>query len=339
MALLKRLDSFDVTYADSSARKELKVNEQRVRRSGIPAAKGIGEKRLYMGHKEDELDDFFTFGKSDGDTKVFFIQRDDLIEYVEAIGHEYRDPSFPYGDGIDETLKIFEEYRHKLKNLKEERLYIRFKKTYDNQNRYYLVLPKRCKENMADHENYSFIRDICLPRVTRLLFVKFYDVDSPTKDVSFYIKPFFGKKLSENKQQGAHASQLDDERGAARRAGQDKYRAGVAELYPYCVVTKVTDSNLLVACHIKDYARCNKTEMFDKYNGLTMTPTIHRLFDLGYLTFDMQGNMILSDFLRNHDRRCLNLLNTVRINLHEQSQKYLKWHNENIFIRTSRGIG
>jgi len=334
MALLKRMDSFDVTYADSFARKELKINEHRVRKSGKAAGKGVGEKRMYMGSDEAELDEFFAFNKLKG----FFIQRDDLWEYVNAISHEYQNPRYEYGDGVCETLKILDEYKRKLDGLKEERLYIHFAKTYDSQNRYYLVLPKRCKANMVDHENYSFIRDVCLPRVTRLLFVKFYDDDSVDKDVYIYIKPFFGDRISDRKRSGVQANQLDDERGVARRLGLERYRANVADLYPYCVVTKVTDSNLLMACHIKDYAKCNKSEMYDKYNGFTMTPTIHRLFDLGYLTFDMRGNMVLSDFLRNNDRRCLNLLNTVRINLYEQSLKYLQWHNDNVFIKTSRGI-
>ena len=109
--------------------------------------------------------------------------------------------------------------------------------------------------------------------------------------------------------------------------------------YPYCVVTNVTDPNLLVACHIKDYAKCNTLEKFDKFNGLTMTPTIHSLFDMGYLTFDENGKMVLSDFFRNVDRRNLNLYGkTITVLLEEEMKPYLSWHNENVFIRTSRGI-
>lgn len=69
MALLKRIDSFDITYADSFARKELKVREYRVHKDGRTAEKGIGEKRMYIGHDEKALDDFFTFDKLKG----FFI--------------------------------------------------------------------------------------------------------------------------------------------------------------------------------------------------------------------------------------------------------------------------
>lgn len=236
-------------------------------------------------------------------------------------------------------MAILNEYSRKLSELKEERLYIHFSKTYDSQGRYYLKLPKLSKANMAEHENYSYIRDICLPRVTRLMFVKFYDEDSPNKDVYIYMKPFYGDKIAGPKQSAnATVAQLDDERGDGRRTGQDKYKDAVMGIYNRCVVTGVTDPSLLVACHIKDYAKCNKHEMYDRYNGFTMTPTIHKLFDLGYLTFDMNGDMMLSDFLRNYDRRCLNLNRQVRIDLKEEHKPYLKWHNDNTFIRISRGI-
>ena len=68
----------------------------------------------------------------------------------------------------DVNNRIFREFRTKLDNLHEDRLFFEFRKTYDKQRRYYLVLlPNENKEN------YNYIRDIALPRVTRLLFIKF----------------------------------------------------------------------------------------------------------------------------------------------------------------------
>ena len=55
MALLRRLDAFDVTFPDCSARSELKISERKVHRDGRAAKKGVGEKRLYVGHNEEEL--------------------------------------------------------------------------------------------------------------------------------------------------------------------------------------------------------------------------------------------------------------------------------------------
>lgn len=333
MAQFERVDSFDVTYADSFTRPELKIREDRVHRDGQKAGKGIGEKRIYCGRDEKALDEFFRFDR----IKAFFIQKDDLEEYLRDIKKEYLDPAYNYGGGVRQTFRLYEEYKAKLDALKEDRLYLHFSKTYDRQGRYYLVLPTRSRESKSEHENYSFIRDICLPRVTRLLFVKLIDLE--TQEWYIYVKPFYGDRLTGAKaRERAAQSNLRDEKSGRVRDGQGKYRDAVFNLYPYCVVTRVTDPSLLNACHIKDYARCDRNERFDKYNGFTMTPTIHALFDLGYLSFDDKGNMILSDFLRNMDRKCLHLTGTVRIAIPEETKKYLEWHNNNIFIRTSRGV-
>ena len=132
---------------------------------------------------------------------------------------------------------------------------------------------------------------------------------------------------------------LPDQKHSGHRIGQEKYREQVLNIYPYCVVTNVTDPNLLIACHIKEHNRCKDNEKYDRYNGLTMTPTIHSLFDLGYLTFNEKGDMILSDFFRNIDRKNLNLYDkTIRISIRKESVKYLQWHNENVFLNISRGI-
>lgn len=182
------------------------------------------------------------------------------------------------------------------------------------------------------------MREVCLPRVSRLLFVKL--IDTETGKLYIYIKPFYGGLISGTKKsQVAVTKPLKDERGETARKGQEKYREQVFNRYSYCVVTHVTDPNLLIACHIKGYANCNPVEQYDKFNGLTMTPTIHTLFDMGYLTFDDNGKMILSDFFRNNDRRCLNLFGrTITVPLAKEMIPYLHWHNEHTFIRTSRGV-
>jgi len=334
MSLFKRIDSFDVTFADSFANPELKVNEVRVHTNGKEAKKGVGEKRIYCGHDEKALDEFFRFDLN----PIFFLQKDDLEEYSKAIEPEYLNPQYSYGNGIQATYEIWKRNNIRLSLLKEERLYLEFEHKYDDQNRYYVSLPRRNKETQPLHDNWDYLREVCLPRVSRLLFVKLLDTE--TGKLYIYIKPFYGGLITGTKKSyEALAKTLKDERGDKVRKGQEKYREQVFNRYSYCVVTHVTDPNLLVACHIKDYAKCNQLEQYDKFNGLTMTPTIHSLFDMGYLTFDENGKMILSDFFRNNDRRCLNLYGkSISIPLTKEMIPYLNWHNEHTFIRTSRGV-
>ncbi len=334
MALFKRIDSFDVTFADSFASPELKVNEVRVHKNGKVAKKGVGEKRIYCGYDEKALNDFFRFDLN----PIFFLQKDDLEEYSQAIEQEYLNPQYHYGEGIKETYAIWKRNSIRLSNLNEDRLYLEFSHIFDSGNRYYIRLPQRSKLTMHFHDNWDYLREVCLPRVSRLLFVKL--VDTETGQLHIYIKPYYGGVITgTKKRQVVDTKPLKDERGDKARKGQEKYREQVFNRFSYCVVTHVTDPNLLIACHIKDYAKCNHAEQYDKYNGLTMTPTIHTLFDMGYLTFDDNGKMVLSDFFRNNDRRCLNLFGkSISIPLTNEMKPYLQWHNEHTFIRTSRGV-
>ncbi len=331
MGKLVRIDSFDVTYADSFARTALKVVETFVHTDGTKAKKGSGEKRIYVGSDEAYYDSFFQLEYN----PKFFLQKSDIEEYYNDALSELENPTYIYGPDAEETNRIFREFRTKLNHLHEDRLFFQFSKTFDKQNRYYLVL-KPGKENK---DNYDYIRDIALPRVTRFLFVKFRDVD--TKNIYIYIKPVIWKKNESTEEEAAkyYKVELEPTKAAAQRRsnreGQVKYREAILRKFPYCVVTGVTDPDLLIACHIKDHAKCSPEEKYDEWNGFSMTPTIHTLFDIGYLTFNEKGEMILSDFLRNMDRKRLHLDGTIRVALNPKNIPYLNWHNEHTFRKVN----
>ena len=331
MGKLVRIDSFDVTFADSFARTALKVDETFIHADGTKANKGRGEKRIYVGADEAAYDSFFQF---DYEPK-FFIQKTDLEEYYRDALKELDNPSYKYGDDST-TRAIFRDYKSKLDSLDKPRLFFKFRKTFDSRKRYYLVLLR----NAEDKANYNYIRDIALPRVTRLLFVKFRD--ESTKAIYIYVKPVIWIKNRNSKEEPKEYYRINiepdkNEQTAKRkyREGQEKFRKKILSRYPYCVVTKVTDPDLLIACHIKHHSRCNQKEKYDKWNGFSMTPTIHTLFDIGYLTFNEQGEMILSDFLRNMDRIKLHLNGKIRVDLDPHSLPYLKWHNDNVFRKAN----
>lgn len=325
MDTLKRIDAFDVAFADSFARTSLKVVEPFVHTDGRGAKKGQGEKRIYVGSDEVYYDSFFELDKNPD----FFIQKKDIEEYYANALEELKNPSYIYGPDEEERERIFKEFKAKLDSLDKDRLFFHFRKTFDKQKRYYLVL----LTSKEDKENYNYIRDIALPRVTRLLFIKFYDKSS--RKIYIYVKPVIWKKNNSEKELAEfYKVDFDSGRGGSKNnRGNDqvKYREAVLKKYPFCVVTRVTDPDLLVACHIKGHKFCNKREKYDVWNGLSMTPTIHALFDMGYLSFNELGQMILSGFLRNMDKKRLSLDKIVRVEINPKSLPYLKWHNEHTF--------
>ena len=120
----------------------------------------------------------------------------------------------------------------------------------------------------------------------------------------------------------------------ARRLKQNVYRAALLENMPFCPFTMVADDRLLVACHIKPFSDCeNDDERYDPKNGITMTPTYHTLFDLGFISFEDDGTLLVSPFLSNMTKSRLNLKDSNKVRLQNGSGKYLKYHRDNIFCK------
>ena len=49
----------------------------------------------------------------------------------------------------------------------------------------------------------------------------------------------------------------------------------------------------------------NDEERYDHKNGITMTPTYHSLFDLGFISFSDNGELLVSPFLSNLNKNKL----------------------------------
>lgn len=326
-----KIDSFDITFPDCSARCELKVNELRKHIDGSIAKKGTGEKRLYCGADKEKLDAFFGFSDENTSQK-FFILKDDLETYCVAIEKEYKHKSTYKYKNKNILINIYNEYCTNLENLDKEILELEFIHSFDSQNRYYLAIDnsKNNKKKSNYYKIWDYIRDICLPRVTRLLFMKLEDALGET---SFYIKPFYGYGLFPKGNVGYETK---------ARGGQAKYRDFIFNKYKKCVVTGVANPKLLVACHIIPFSECKKKTIYEHYkyheqNGFLMTPTIHKLFDLGYLSFnESDGTIMLSDFLIASDRDRLNIKEETKVEVDNSDlAKCLKWHNKYIFVNVS----
>jgi len=79
------------------------------------------------------------------------------------------------------------------------------------------------------------------------------------------------------------------------RRGQGRFRENLGSIEKYCRITGVGDQRLLVASHIKPWRSCaNNHERLDGNNGLLLTPTMDRLFDRRYMTFEDNGEVRLS---------------------------------------------
>lgn len=100
-----------------------------------------------------------------------------------------------------------------------------------------------------------------------------------------------------------------------------------------CCMCGVKEQMLLIASHIKPWAESETKEKLDVNNGFLMCPNHDKLFDKGYITFDDDGKIIISDRLTENDRVFLNVNSRMHIELTESNKKYLKFHRQNVFDR------
>ena len=72
----------------------------------------------------------------------------------------------------------------------------------------------------------------------------------------------------------------------------------------------------------------------DPYNGLALTPTFDLLVDRGYLSFENNGDLILSSTLTQNEISQLELPDDFRLEILNDSQRsYIKYHRTEILKR------
>lgn len=115
------------------------------------------------------------------------------------------------------------------------------------------------------------------------------------------------------------------------RVNQGIFRDLLLKRYSRCCLCGVENHTLLIASHIKPWAESEPKEKLDVDNGFLMCPNHDRIFDKGYITFDDDGKIIISDRLTENDRVFLNVDGRMHIELTESNKKYLKFHRKNVF--------
>ncbi|MDC5810307.1 HNH endonuclease [Vibrio europaeus] len=111
------------------------------------------------------------------------------------------------------------------------------------------------------------------------------------------------------------------------RVGHGHYRDALLELEKKCRVTGTTDSCFLRASHIKPWRLSNNQERVDPNNGLLLAPHIDVLFDQGWISFDVKGQLMVSDSNIATQLTLWNIpLEFCIGNLNPAQQAYMQYH-------------
>ena len=78
------------------------------------------------------------------------------------------------------------------------------------------------------------------------------------------------------------------------RRGQGQFRQAVSRIETHCRVTGVNRPEHLIASHCKPWRDSDNAERLDGENGLLLTPSIDHLFDRGFISFENDGELLIS---------------------------------------------
>lgn len=120
------------------------------------------------------------------------------------------------------------------------------------------------------------------------------------------------------------------------RYGHGRFRQGIWAYEEACRLTKISNPRLLIASHIKPWRLCeNSIERLDGANGLLLAPHVDRLFDRGLISFEDDGEVLLSRKLDRVDLYRLGLRDACANgcgSFHPNQAAYLAFHRQHVFL-------
>lgn len=81
------------------------------------------------------------------------------------------------------------------------------------------------------------------------------------------------------------------------RRGQGQFKVNLRLNEQRCRITGTEDIKHLVASHIKPWSKSSDEEKLNGCNGLLLAPHIDHLFDAGYISFEDNGDLLISEYM------------------------------------------
>ncbi len=119
-----------------------------------------------------------------------------------------------------------------------------------------------------------------------------------------------------------------------QRVGQEAYRKALIEYWgASCAVTGFNLTELLRASHAKPWASCeNNQERLDVFNGFLLISQLDLLFDKGYISFDDEGDILISSLLDENQKQVLGIYSEMKLRrINDKHKRYLNYHRKNIY--------
>ncbi|NOQ93405.1 MAG: HNH endonuclease [Methylophaga sp.] len=155
------------------------------------------------------------------------------------------------------------------------------------------------------------------------LYIQYLKVKKNTDSIANDIQQIIEKSNVENTEKSSLIQS---------RIGQGKFRDNLLNLWGGCAVTKCNKASLLVASHIKPWSKSDDQERLDPYNGFLLLPNLDKAFDLGFISFDLSGSILISGKFPEY--KLFSISKTMSIQIRDQNKVYLEYHHLHVFKNT-----
>jgi putative restriction endonuclease len=120
------------------------------------------------------------------------------------------------------------------------------------------------------------------------------------------------------------------------RRGQGLFRQRVTMIEHHCRITGVSRREHLIASHIKPWRESTNPERLCEANGLLLTPTIDHLFDRGFISFENNGELLISPVAHQESMKKMGIIVDRVVNVGgfaDPQTEFLDFHRGNIFLK------
>lgn len=162
----------------------------------------------------------------------------------------------------------------------------------------------------------------------------FYGNDDINERVIKYILEYDNnlKKEIETIEKGTELLKGSDKEIITKaRVNQGKFRDKMLNKYKHCCLCGIDNPDLLVASHIKPWNVSTEIEKLSEYNGLLLCSMHDKLFDKGYISFNDNGTILVSNSLTKINKLFSNIDEKRMITITDDNIPFIKYHRENIF--------
>ena len=118
------------------------------------------------------------------------------------------------------------------------------------------------------------------------------------------------------------------ERVVKARKNQNKFREALFKRESKCKICGLAHKELLIASHIKPWSKSTPEEKLNPFNGFLLCPNHDYLFDKHLISFQDNGEIIISKRLSEKEQELLNINKDIVINIEEENKKFLKEHRD-----------